>query len=79
MAGGLNGEVIWLPRFFQGVYEPYKLLGDMRDCDVVVLTFGAFLSKIVSKGWVPMANKLGSVEERVPQIPRTAFRHVRVG
>lgn len=75
----LSGEVVWLPGFFQGVYKPYKFLRGMRDGDIVVFAFGALLGKIGCKGWVSMANKFSSVEERIPQTSRAPFLHVRVG
>ena len=35
--------------FLQGKDEPYKLLGSMRDGDVVVFPLGTFLGEICSK------------------------------
>ena len=79
MPGKLSGEIVWLSRFFQSKYKPYELLGGMRDCDVIVLALGAFLGKIGSKGFIPMADKLSGVENGVSQVSGTPLLHARVG
>ena len=50
----------------------------MRDGDIVVLTFRTLLGKIGGKGWIPMADIFGSIEDSVAEISGAALFHAGI-
>ena len=59
---------IWLAGSLQGKNQANQFLSGVRDSDVVMLAFGAFLSEESREGAIPMANIPCGIEECVTKI-----------
>ena len=45
-----------------------KFFAGMRNCDIVMLTFFAFLFQIISKVGSPVTNKLCCIEKSISEV-----------
>lgn len=50
----------------------------MRKSDIVVFALCSFLSEVMGKSWVPLANILGRIVKGIAQISRAALLHVGI-
>ena len=52
----------------QGEDQPHKLLGCVRDSNIIMLAFGSLFGKVGGKRWFPDTDVLGGIEKGVTQI-----------
>lgn len=64
---GRNRFVLF-SRHFKMIKQPDELLGSMRQCNIIVLTFRTLLFKISPEGRLPIADVSCRIDERPTQI-----------
>ena len=67
---------VWLLRLLHGVDQPNKLLGSVRYGNIVMLALSPFPGKVCGESWIPITDKLRSIENGIAQVSGASFLHV---
>ena len=65
-------------RLLHGVDQPYKLLGGMRDSNIIMLALSPFPGKVGGKGWIMDTDIFGGVENSIAQVSGASLLHVGI-